>query len=197
MSGPKFHETDEWFDVQRTYLDNLELHLKQLVKAVSAVSQQRREVAASTAELSHMLLILSGSSLSRSLSTCFAGLGEVERRTCELTDQQAEADVRELGSVLYEYERIVGSIRVSRVSSVRLCARTQPAHASFLALTESLRDAHRRMASVAQGRRRGAQAAPEARQVGARGARQLGSPAHEPAGRGRGRGKGPLAQARL
>jgi sorting nexin-1/2 len=57
--------------------------------------------------------------LSGSLSTCFAGLGEVERRTCELADLQAEADARELGSVLYEYERIVGSIRVSLLA-VRL-----------------------------------------------------------------------------
>lgn len=62
-------------------------------------------------------MMLSGSSLSRSLSTCFAGLGEVHRRSCELNDAQAEADMREMGAVLYEYERIVGSIRVSALTS--------------------------------------------------------------------------------
>ncbi|PWN42724.1 Vps5-domain-containing protein [Ceraceosorus guamensis] len=111
MSAPKFHETDEWFGNQKNYLDHLETQLKNLVRAVSSVSQQRRDAASAISELSHALMMLSGSSLSRSLSTCFAGLGEVQRRSCELNDAQAEADMREMGAVLYEYERIVGSVR--------------------------------------------------------------------------------------
>lgn len=107
----KYHETDEWFDEQKVYLDHLEFQLKNLVRIVSTLAQQRKDLAAATSESSHALMMLSGSSLSRSLSTCFAGLGEVERRSFELNDVQADADVREFGSVLYEFERMVGSAR--------------------------------------------------------------------------------------
>lgn len=57
--------------------------------------------------------MLSASSLSRSLSACFAGLGDLHRRAQELEDIQSDSDTRHFGSVLYEYERIVGSVRVS------------------------------------------------------------------------------------
>lgn len=107
----RYHEADAWFDEQNVYLDHLELQLKTLVRVVSALAQQRKEIAIATSDLSHALMMLSGSSLSRSLSTCFAGLGEVERRAFELADLQADADVRDFGSVVYEYERMVGSAR--------------------------------------------------------------------------------------
>jgi sorting nexin-1/2 len=107
----KYFETDEWFDEQRVYLDHLETHLKNLVKVISNLSQQRKDMAGAISDFSHAIMMLSGSSLSRSLSTCFAGLGEVQRRTFELADIQADADVREFASVIYEYERMVGSAR--------------------------------------------------------------------------------------
>lgn len=71
------------------------------------------ELAAATSDFSSTLMALSFSSLSRSLSTCFAGLGELEKRNAELTDDQSDADVRQIGTVIYEYERMVGSVRVS------------------------------------------------------------------------------------
>jgi sorting nexin-1/2 len=107
----RYREQDEWFEEQKVYLDHLEMHLKSLVRIVSTLAQQRKDVALATSESSHALMMLSGSSLSRSLSTCFAGLGEVQRRTFELADTQADADIREFGSVLYEFERMVGSAR--------------------------------------------------------------------------------------
>lgn len=107
----KYHESDEWFDEQRVYLDHLESQLKNLVRVVSTLAQQRKDIAGAISDFSHALMMLSGSSLSRSLSTCFAGLGEVQRRTFELADVQADADVRDFGSVIYEFERMVGSAR--------------------------------------------------------------------------------------
>ncbi|KAE8221791.1 hypothetical protein CF319_g4905 [Tilletia indica] len=111
LNGPKFHETDDWFDHQKAYLDGLEGQLKQVVKAFSLLANQRRELAHAVSEYSLMLTNLSGSSLSRSMSTCFAGLGELEKRVQELNCVQSDADVRVIGSVIYEYERLVGSIR--------------------------------------------------------------------------------------
>ncbi|UZJ56659.1 hypothetical protein CBS101457_005979 [Exobasidium rhododendri] len=107
----KYHESDEWFDEQKVYLDHLEAQLKNLVRVISLLAQQRKEVAGAISDFSHSLMMLSGSSLSRSLSTCFAGLGEVQRRSFELVDVQADADIRDFGSVIYEFERMVGSAR--------------------------------------------------------------------------------------
>ncbi|KAK0568658.1 Vacuolar protein sorting-associated protein vps5 [Tilletia horrida] len=106
LNAPKFHETDD-----RVYLDGLENQLKMAVKAFSHLANQRRELAHAVSEYSLMLVNLSGSSLSRSMSTCFAGLGELERRVQELNEIQSDSDVRVIGSVTYEYERLVGSIR--------------------------------------------------------------------------------------
>ncbi|TKY87952.1 hypothetical protein EX895_003048 [Sporisorium graminicola] len=111
LSAYSFEETDEWFNEQRVYLDSLENALKGMVKSVSALSNQRKYMVQATHDLAQVLTTLSGSSLSRSLSTCFAGLAEVKRRAMELEDLQAEADVRQLGTTMYEYERVVGSVR--------------------------------------------------------------------------------------
>ncbi|KAL9933118.1 hypothetical protein V8E36_007836 [Tilletia maclaganii] len=111
LNGPKFHENDDWFDHQKAYLDSLEGQLKQVVKASSHLAVQRRELSHAVSEYSLMLTNLSGSSLSRSMSTCFAGLGELKKRVQELNESQSDADVRIIGSVMYEYERLVGSIR--------------------------------------------------------------------------------------
>lgn len=111
LSAYSFEETDEWFNEQRVYLDSLESALKGMVKSVSALSNQRKQMVQATHDLAQVLTTLSGSSLSRSLSTCFAGLAEVKRRAIELEDMQAEADVRQLGTTMYEYERVVGSVR--------------------------------------------------------------------------------------
>ncbi|SPO29957.1 related to Vacuolar protein sorting-associated protein VPS5 [Ustilago trichophora] len=111
LSAYSFEENDEWFNEQKIYLDSLENALKGMVKSVSALSNQRKHMVQSTHDLSQVLTTLSGSSLSRSLSTCFAGLAEVKRRAMELEDVQAEADVRQLGTTMYEYERVVGSVR--------------------------------------------------------------------------------------
>lgn len=41
ITGPKFYETDEWFDQKKAYLDALESQLRGLVKAIDLVSKQR------------------------------------------------------------------------------------------------------------------------------------------------------------
>ncbi len=112
LGGPKFVESDEWFERQRAYLDSLESQLKHIVKAINTLAQQRKDFAAATSDFSSSMMVLSTSSLSRAVSTCFAGLGEVERRAHEIAEVQSDADVREIGTVIYEYERVVGSVRV-------------------------------------------------------------------------------------
>ena len=39
--GPKFVESDQWFDTQKSHIDSLEIQLKSLVKALQTISSQR------------------------------------------------------------------------------------------------------------------------------------------------------------
>lgn len=82
-----------------------------MVKGINALSQSRKgessacgvdlsvaddsarphtELADSIAASSHALMMLSGSSLSRSLSAAFAGLGDLQRRAQELEEIQSD-----------------------------------------------------------------------------------------------------------
>uniref|UniRef100_V5EPV7 PX domain-containing protein n=1 Tax=Kalmanozyma brasiliensis (strain GHG001) TaxID=1365824 RepID=V5EPV7_KALBG len=124
LSAASFVEVDPWFDDQRMYLDSLESSLKGMVKSISSLSAQRKSLVTATHDLAQVLTTLSGSSLSRSLSTCFAGLAEVQTRAMQLDDLQAEADVRSLGTTMYEYERVVGSIRKTFVVRTEVWARS-------------------------------------------------------------------------
>ncbi|PWZ03599.1 Vps5-domain-containing protein [Testicularia cyperi] len=128
LSAYRFEETDEWFNEQKVYLDSLENALKGLVKSISGLSNQRKTMVAAIQQLSEVLLTLSGSSLSRALSTCFAGLAEVNRRIWELEDAQAEADVRQVGTTMYEYERVVGSVRKAFTVRTEIWAKSARAH---------------------------------------------------------------------
>lgn len=110
-SGQKFHEFDEWFDNQRGYLDSLEAQLKQMVRGINSLAQSRKEVADTISASSHALMLLSASSLSRSLSSTFAGLADIQRHAQDLEELQSDRDIRHFGAVLYEYERSVGSVR--------------------------------------------------------------------------------------
>lgn len=109
--GPRFVETDEWFEKQRSYLDSLESHLKSIVKMIHLLSENRRDRAQTESDLAKQYAALSTSSLSRATCTCFAGMGETTALAGRTSEVQAEADVRDLGSIIYEYERMVGSVR--------------------------------------------------------------------------------------
>lgn len=50
ITGPRFYETDEWFDKQKSYLDSLEIQLRGLVKSIDQVSKHRAGM-----QLSHCL----------------------------------------------------------------------------------------------------------------------------------------------
>lgn len=112
VAGPRFHETDEWFDKQKSYLDSLEVQLRGLVKSIDLVSKQRQgralyhirstpdtnmfvELAAATGEFSQAIAELSASeeSLGQQLAGALAGLAAVEKKAQELQDKQAIEDV--------------------------------------------------------------------------------------------------------
>lgn len=111
LQAPRFHESDAWFPQQSSYVTHLEQQLHELVAAVTALAQRRREHGAAIEELAQALTALSGSALSRSVSTCFAALAETKRRAAESAARLADHEAHILGVVLYEYERMCGSVR--------------------------------------------------------------------------------------
>ena len=94
IAGPKFYETDEWFDKQKSYLDSLELQLRGLVKAIDSISKQRTELALVAGEFSAAVADLSTSEvgLGSQLANSLAGLASVEKKVQEMQDKQANED---------------------------------------------------------------------------------------------------------
>ena len=94
IAGPKFYETDEWFDKQKSYLDSLELQLRGLVKAIDSISKQRTELALVAGEFSAAVADLSTSEvgLGSQLANSLAGLASVEKKVQVMQDKQANED---------------------------------------------------------------------------------------------------------
>jgi sorting nexin-1/2 len=94
ITGPRFYETDEWFDKQKAYLDSLELQLRGLVKAIDSISKQRSELALAAGEFAQTIADLSTSDvgLGSQLASSLVGLATVERKVQELQDSQSNED---------------------------------------------------------------------------------------------------------
>ncbi|KAF5383683.1 hypothetical protein D9615_003643 [Tricholomella constricta] len=119
IAGPRFHETDEWFDRQKAYLDSLESQLRGLVKAIEAVARQRTELAAATGEFALTVSDLSASDVGNQLSHSLAGLADVERKAQDLQAAQSEQDMVTLMGTVDEYARLINSVRLAFSSRIR------------------------------------------------------------------------------
>jgi sorting nexin-1/2 len=120
ITGPRFHETDEWFDRQRSYLDGLESQLRGLVKAVDIVAKQRQEVASAAGEFAKSIADVAGADLGQHLSASLAGLAEIETKYHELQSAQAEQDMVTFLGTADEYTRLIGSVRNAFSSRIRV-----------------------------------------------------------------------------
>lgn len=94
ITGPRFHETDEWFDKQKGYLDSLEVQLRGLVKSIDLVAKQRADLAAAAGEFAQTIQDLASSDvgLGQQLTGALAGLAVVERKAQDLQEKQANED---------------------------------------------------------------------------------------------------------
>ncbi|KAI0741589.1 Vps5 C terminal like-domain-containing protein [Daedaleopsis nitida] len=120
IAGPRFYETDEWFDRQKSYLDSLETQLRGLVKAIDGVSKQRAEVAAAAGEFAQTVADLAACDVGGQLSASLSGLAEVEQKIQEMQSIQATQDVVTILSTADEYARLINSVRLAFSSRVRM-----------------------------------------------------------------------------
>ncbi|WFD31071.1 Vacuolar protein sorting-associated protein vps5 [Malassezia sp. CBS 17886] len=110
LQARRFRDTDDWFSQQQRYLNQLESRLRDLVASVMLVSQRRHSFASAQDELYRTLATLSGSALSRSVSTCFAALSDMKKRASDASRTLAEHEANVLGLAMYEYERLIGNV---------------------------------------------------------------------------------------
>ncbi|TFK53424.1 Vps5-domain-containing protein [Heliocybe sulcata] len=110
LTGPKFYETDEWFDRQKTYLDSLESQLRGLVKAIDAVAKQRAEMSLVIGEFAQTIGDLASSDVGKQLSQSLMAMADVERKAQDLQNIQANQDVGTILSTVDEYARMINSL---------------------------------------------------------------------------------------
>ncbi|TFK73776.1 Vps5-domain-containing protein [Pluteus cervinus] len=119
FAGPRFHETDDWFDRQKGYLDSLESQLRGLVKSIDGVSKQRTDLAMATAEFVQTVQELSESDVGKQLAHSLGGLAEVQKTAQDLQNIQAEQDIVTLMATVDEYARLINSVRLAFSSRIR------------------------------------------------------------------------------
>ncbi|KIK61789.1 hypothetical protein GYMLUDRAFT_165891 [Collybiopsis luxurians FD-317 M1] len=107
-TGSRFHETDEYFESKKAYLDSLESQLRSLVKSINVVSKHRLEVAQAVSEFSDRVKDLAEGTQPHHLSQALAGLAEVERKSQELHVLQSEQDMITIMGTVDEYARLIG-----------------------------------------------------------------------------------------
>ncbi|KAF8315352.1 Vps5-domain-containing protein [Clavulina sp. PMI_390] len=120
ITGPKFYETDEWFDKKKGYLDALESQLKGLAKAFEAVAKQRAETLPVIGELAEALSVLGSSDLSKQLSSSLTSLAELERKSKDVMEQHTKHDLETILGTVDEYLRMISSVRLAFTSRQKL-----------------------------------------------------------------------------
>ncbi|KAG1808709.1 Vps5-domain-containing protein [Suillus subaureus] len=119
LTGPRFHETDEWFDRQRAYLDGLESQLRGLVKSIEIVAKQRAELAAATGEFATAVTDLSLSDIGKQLTQSLAAMADVQHKAEEVQTIQSQQDIMTLLATADEYSRLINSVRMAFNSRMR------------------------------------------------------------------------------
>ncbi|KAG1881142.1 Vps5 C terminal like-domain-containing protein [Suillus subluteus] len=119
LTGSRFHETDEWFDRQRAYLDGLESQLRGLVKSIEIVAKQRAELAAATGEFATAITDLSLSDIGKQLAQSLAAMADVQHKAEEVQTIQSQQDIMTLLATADEYSRLINSVRMAFNSRMR------------------------------------------------------------------------------
>ncbi|KAH7921295.1 Vps5-domain-containing protein [Leucogyrophana mollusca] len=129
LAGPRFYETDEWFDKQKTYLDGLESQLRGLVKSIEIAAKQRSELAVATGEFATAVGELSASDVGKQLQLSLGTMVDVARKAEEVQNVQSQQDVITLLSTADEYSRLINSVRLAFNSRIRTYTAWQSADA--------------------------------------------------------------------
>ncbi|KAH7890823.1 Vps5 C terminal like-domain-containing protein [Phlebopus sp. FC_14] len=146
LTGPRFYETDEWFEKQRAYLDGLESQLRGLVRSIEVVAKHRADLAAATGEFATAVSELSASEIGKQLQQSLGALANVGHIAAVTQNTQSHQDMLTLMSTVDEYSRLISSVRMAFNSRIRTYTSWQHADAEV----RRVRQIHER--ARAQGR---------------------------------------------
>lgn len=112
LTGSRFVEFDEYFDLKRSSLDALETASKGLTKHLAECTKQRTQLAAASSELMAALNNLATCELSTPVKDAFTRMADMEKRKAEIGEMQTKDEEQILLATAENYARLISSIRV-------------------------------------------------------------------------------------
>ncbi|KAI8455121.1 Vps5 C terminal like-domain-containing protein [Phakopsora pachyrhizi] len=113
IAGPRFSETDEFFDQRKMALESLEGQLKGLQSSLSAASKARRVLSQSLSDLSQALLTLSTCDLSKPVRNALDRLAGLHRQFHTWSEEQSKDELEGLLATVEAYSRLINSVRLT------------------------------------------------------------------------------------
>ena len=113
LTGTRFVEFDEYFDLKRSSLDALEMASKGLTKHLVECTRQRSQLSAASSELMSALNNLASCELSAPVKEAFIKMADLEKRKAEIGELQTKDEEQILLATAENYARLISSIRVS------------------------------------------------------------------------------------
>lgn len=119
IAGPRFSETDDFFDHRKASLDTLEAQLKTLHSSLSAASKARRSYAQSLSELSQAILTLSTCDLSKPIRNALDRLAGLHRQCYVWSEDQSKQELEGITATVEAYSRLMNSVRLTFSSRIK------------------------------------------------------------------------------
>ncbi|AOA63313.1 Vacuolar protein sorting-associated protein 5 [Komagataella phaffii CBS 7435] len=112
ISAPKYVENDKYFIEKANYIEQLDQQLKNLLKTLDLITQQREELVTTIEEFLNTINELIDLEVSNDVSAIFLELHNLQTKSKELLERTNMQEVLTLTTTLDEYVRIIGSIRI-------------------------------------------------------------------------------------
>ncbi|MBW0516578.1 hypothetical protein O181_056293 [Austropuccinia psidii MF-1] len=119
IAGPRFTETDDFFDNRKIALDSLESQLKALHSSLTAASKTRRAMSQSLSELSQALSTLSTCDLSKPIRNTLDKLATLHRQCHNWSEEQSKSELEGLTATIEAYSRLTNSVRLTFVGRIK------------------------------------------------------------------------------
>ncbi|KAJ3407961.1 hypothetical protein CcCBS67573_g05622 [Chytriomyces confervae] len=97
-----------------------EIQLKMLLKALENLMRQRRDLGNASNVFGDSLINLSKIEAGKEIGRNLMLVGEIQKRIKELHEKQSGVDLRHMASVVEEYIRIIGSVRVAFAGRMKM-----------------------------------------------------------------------------
>lgn len=120
-------EPDPWVIDKRSNLDMIETQLRGALRALEAVSAQRKELSDAVGEFASASEALANVQPTPRLGEVLRSFSEVHEQLSQLYSRQRQQDLLSLEATLDEHLRIVGSIRQALTARQRACAAAEQA----------------------------------------------------------------------